>query len=367
MPVEPRLLPHPCGLTAIRLPALARARRRGFARQCAMLLLAACCGSCAPGEPVTSGPLTRDSAGIAIIESATPLWTGTEGWTVADSPAFVIGVAQGAPAYELDRVRSATRLADGTVVVANSGSRELRFFDVTGRFVHSTGRDGEGPGEFRSIDGVWRYRADSLLAVDGALGRITILTRTGDPVRDFRIETGNPIVHVRGVFDDGSLLIESWPPAPDHPDGTAFEIFAEYLRFSADGTLLDSLGRFPKSLAVQRSQRGLVMVGPALFSPWTGTATSGMRMFVGTAKQAGIDIRDVRRAAPAILRWSGPVETVTATDRSRFLQSRLENAATEAARNTLRNEARDWCSRRSSRPMATFTQTRPVASGCSGS
>src|SRR5690606_16568229 len=57
-------------------------------------------------------------------------------------------------------------LADGRVVIAVMGSSVLRFFDASGRFVRSAGRNGGGPGEFRQIMALYRMRGDTLAVND---------------------------------------------------------------------------------------------------------------------------------------------------------------------------------------------------------
>ena len=46
---------------------------------------------CQSGDAPTNGAFTvQDSAGIEIVESATPAWDG-DGWRVSDTPSVVIG------------------------------------------------------------------------------------------------------------------------------------------------------------------------------------------------------------------------------------------------------------------------------------
>lgn len=81
-------------------------------------------------------------------DSAPPAAT-PPAWTISAEPVVSIGVAEGDPAVELHRATGAVRLADGTIVVANSGTAELRLFDSAGAYVRAVGRRGSGPGEFR--------------------------------------------------------------------------------------------------------------------------------------------------------------------------------------------------------------------------
>ncbi|MFO8174030.1 MAG: hypothetical protein R6T96_07070, partial [Longimicrobiales bacterium] len=73
-----------------------------------------------------------DSAGVEVAESYRSSWQGEEGWTVASRPLLRIGLMEGDPAYQFSVVVGAARLEDGTVVVADQGAQEVRFFEPSG-------------------------------------------------------------------------------------------------------------------------------------------------------------------------------------------------------------------------------------------
>ena len=52
--------------------------------------------------------------------------------------------------------------------------RTIKVFDLSGGFVRSIGRDGEGPGEFRQVTDIAVSSQDSLLALDSDLARISV-------------------------------------------------------------------------------------------------------------------------------------------------------------------------------------------------
>ncbi|HEX9729111.1 MAG TPA: 6-bladed beta-propeller [Gemmatimonadales bacterium] len=88
-----------------------------------------------------------------------------ERW-VASEPIVEIGVIEGNPDLELFEATSSIRLSDGRIVVANTGTSELRFFDRSGRFERAAGGRGGGPGEFRFLRRIARLPGDSILALD---------------------------------------------------------------------------------------------------------------------------------------------------------------------------------------------------------
>lgn len=128
--------------------------------------LAAAAGCEADPEPPPLSHNTRDSAGIAIaVNSGAP--AGAERWSVDADPMVSIGGADGPPATMFTGVTSATRLSDGTIVVLENETSELRFFDPGGAHLRTAGGFGEGPGEFEYAESFVRLAGDTLLVDAG--------------------------------------------------------------------------------------------------------------------------------------------------------------------------------------------------------
>jgi 6-bladed beta-propeller len=109
--------------------------------------------------------------GEAPVESTEPRRPDLPQWRFADVPSLVIGVVEGDDAYQFFRASSAVRLSDQTIVVANNGTAQIRFFDPGGRFIRQVGRWGGGPGEFRWLQSVQATDGDTVVAFDGRLRR----------------------------------------------------------------------------------------------------------------------------------------------------------------------------------------------------
>ena len=63
----------------------------------------------------------------------------------------------------------------GTIAILQTQDHVVRFFDSAGSPVGSVGGDGEGPGEFRTLQrGGWK--ADTLWVSDFALHRVTLIS-----------------------------------------------------------------------------------------------------------------------------------------------------------------------------------------------
>lgn len=89
-----------------------------------------------------------------------------------------IGVVDGDQEYQFFRITGAVRLTSGALVIANSGTRELRFYDADGTYSRRVGGFGGGPGEFRDLKGVFRLGGDTLMAYDMA-GRKSFFNTSG--------------------------------------------------------------------------------------------------------------------------------------------------------------------------------------------
>ncbi|MGH7461344.1 MAG: hypothetical protein ACREMA_09990 [Longimicrobiales bacterium] len=175
----------------------------GFSVAVAALLAA----GCAEGASVKGAGTGRDSAGVTIVENSSEAWTPANAWRVAAEPVLAIGAADGPAEYQLFRIRRALRLADQTIVVANAGSSELRFYDVHGKHIRSAGGNGDGPGEYRAMSFMGRYGADSLVVWDVQLARGTVVAANGTYGRTITKPAAlGDFTYFTDVFADGALL-----------------------------------------------------------------------------------------------------------------------------------------------------------------
>ena len=70
---------------------------------------------------------------------------------LADEPTVTIGVTGGQEEQELFEVSGAARLADGSIVVYESGAFRLQRFGPDGEHLWSRGQAGDGPGDFANF------------------------------------------------------------------------------------------------------------------------------------------------------------------------------------------------------------------------
>jgi hypothetical protein len=199
---------------------------------------------CNAGGDAESAAVVRDSADIRIIENFAPRWRPGEAWRLSAEPVVDIGGVDEDPSRELYGVTSSIRLRNGDIVIANNGTRELRFFDSTGVYRFSEGRRGEGPGEFTFVNWVRPWRGDSVVV--RSPGRLTFFDGSGAFGRLVTVRVPNMLLTVRGIFPDGSIFGTALLTASSAPQAGLHRRSEKLIHVAADGeSYVDSVGWAP--------------------------------------------------------------------------------------------------------------------------
>ena len=169
----------------------------------------------ARGQPSSA---FRDSAGIMVVESTRPVWKGREDWVVPGTASVTITGGDGA--QPLFRVRGATMLQEGLIVVGSEGTGEVSGFDSFGKHLYSVGSLGDGPTQFRRLTTLQPYRGDSVAVLDSRLGRISIIDGlTGSFGRAISLRLDGHPLDLRTVPDGRFVLKEGSSDLMSGPDG----------------------------------------------------------------------------------------------------------------------------------------------------
>lgn len=253
----------------------------------------------------------RDSAGVQIVESARPSLPDDAGWTVDPTPYLTIGQADGEAPYLLSRVGRVQLMPDGRVLVVNNADMTLRVFTPQGKFVLQAGGQGEGPGEFRGIGGVW-VRNGEIIAHPASLGTaVSVFDLEGKLLRAYRVQ-GIPAdypTQTRGLFADGSGLGFGAPPAPVAPTlGGVSTVRAPLFLVAADGSRLDSIGSVEHTSAVNVGELGMY---PMRFSRYGFVAAGDSVAYLGWNGAPEIQVLSRSGALLRIQRWVLPEMPVT--------------------------------------------------------
>lgn len=295
------------------------------------LMLLACvlaCGREAP-SPVAAGPDVIDSAGIQIVTSRTPAWGERSAWKVAGNATLTLGGQAGDSAFDFVGIVGAKRLADGSLVVANGGTGQLRWFSATGKHLRTVGGRGSAPGTFAALSSLYSL-GDTLLAWNARARVLTRLSSSGEVLRQdtLRLADSTRLFAVLGVFGDGGLLAEA---------GTAIELKdrqpgflrpgRSLFRFSKGG-VSDSIGVLPGeelSLTIQGGQAALSAVPFGLGSRLS-VLPDGYVTSEGDRMQ--LEERDTAGRLRRIIRWPGGRLPVSPDDIDRQGRALLGSAGT---------------------------------------
>jgi len=287
------------------------------------LLLVVPLGACSRGPATERGSVSvRDSAGIRLV-TVDPVQDSVR-WRL-EAPLAEFGRG---PDVELYRVIGARRLDDGRVVVGNGGASELLVFEPGGRLLRRLGREGDGPGEYRSLAWVSTTGGDTLLTYDARLRRTTISTIEGSTIASWAPEpTGDAFYpSFLGIFDDGTLLATIGEPLPD--DAAAelrYRDSLTTLRYDRNGHLLGEPGRFPNQEGfIVRSETGDLAWSEIPYGRRTAIAVDATVFHVVTGDAYEIRTYDMTGTLRRVLRLERARSEVTLADRRAFREERRE-------------------------------------------
>jgi len=247
-----------------------RVRTRRLAPVVLGALVAAACAE----APPPSRWVVRDSAGVEIVTTPDASLASAPAWSLDREPLLDLGtVTDGGPTefYDVEDVRF---LPGDRIVVANRGSEELRFFSLGGEHLHSAGRPGNGPREFKGLAMV-RTRADSLITYDGGNDRFSVRGPWGEFGRSFRLDWVSGLLVPADVLG-GVRILSVTARHMVQLEGTGIVVDTALISFyDMEGHLVDSLARLPHNARfVSRSGDMQTTLG-APFIAWGVLGGSG--------------------------------------------------------------------------------------------
>lgn len=310
--------------SALAQPAKPSRDMKRYVLVCCLPYLAGGCGGLGEETPQYQ---VRDSAGITIVENKGPEWRQGEAWRLSDEPELRIGQVAGENEYLLMGPLSSLRLRDGTIVVSNTGTEEIRWYDAGGRFLWSAGGRGGGPGEFSNLVWIYPLGDDSIVAWDDNPPRIAFFHRDGSFGRSAR--PGNPGGVLRGVFADGSLLLAGHVDWSNRPSEGRIRPPARAYRLDPQGAIADSLPVFPGREFELRTRRRSVSLSPPPFDRRTVFAVAGDGFYAGSQDDNEIGYYDLRGRLVSLLRWPGADRVVTEADVEAYRNYYLDRADDE--------------------------------------
>jgi hypothetical protein len=215
--------------------------------------------------------MVQKAAAILILACLTPLRANAQPEYSLERE-LTIGALDGE--YALTQPGQLVIMPGGGVLVTQPQEQLVRRFDAHGRIMRALGVRGDGPGEFRSIDGVG-MRGDSIWIADSRLRRMTYFAH------------------------DGTVLATvSWPGAsraPANPAGTGYASF-EYsrngamdldpdapwpvIRYSRAGAVLDTVAVVHAYAKGIRTEGGTVLRSPLNDGAMSRFSPGGERLVI---------------------------------------------------------------------------------------
>lgn len=323
--LSPEAQPSPPGLIRARLGTdILTAVPRGLALLSGVtgIVMAGCQGPVHAPDALVS--TVRDSAGVRIVENEAPAPASRLPWVIGSGPSVSVGALDGDAPYQLFGVEDAMRLADGRILIANSGTSEVRVFDEAGVFIESWGREGEGPGEFVSLTDLMEWPGDSVMAWDFGQDRLTLFDQAGGLGRTFSpllgpdLEPGSAV----GVLPDGTILTAGRVPwAGQEPVTGLVRRSREYALVDRSGQDRVDLGLHPDEEYFIKGERLAIMRHP--FRRLNHTEVWGARAIIAPSDRYEIRGYGEDGALEVLVRRAHTLRPVTQADLDAHLAGRV--------------------------------------------
>ncbi len=305
-----------------------------------LVLLLALAGCKEPVATVGTAEIV-DSAGIQVVTSKAPAWADGHGWKVAGSASLTIGGVAGDPALDFLGVVGAKRLPDGTLVIANGGTGELRWFSADGKPLRTVGGRGKPGSPFGSISSLY-FQGDTLLVWDGRARMLTLLGTAGNVLRQdaLRMADTTRRFAILGVFGNGDLLGEAGVPL-ELEEREPGSVRPGRALFKFAGGVADSIGVLPGEELELVIKDGKSSLSAVPFGLGSRLAVLANGYLASEGAQVQLDERDTAGRLRRIIRWPGARLPVTADDIDRQGRALLGSAGSGVQRAQLDSVWRD--------------------------
>ena len=308
------------------------------------MFLAGMGAGCAGGESASSFTV-QDSSGVRIATNTGTWDLGDGPISVADEPTVSIGTVSGDSLYQFSRIRGGVRLSDGRLAIMDGGSHQLRIYSADGVFEQAWGREGAGPGEFRSPTLAGRA-GDTLIVLDSNNRRLARYLADEGLVDEVPIDDqAGGALQSRGVFSNGTLASgggfyfssasgESLSSGLRRPP-TAFGLIGR------NGQPVADVGEFP-GLEMYFEVSGNSMSARLIpFGRGSVATVSDERLYIGTGDTPELQAFGPSGGHVGTLRWEQPPQPVSGADLDAYQGDALQNADDADERRRIRKLVSD--------------------------
>jgi hypothetical protein len=248
---------------------------------------------------------------ISLAATAAAQATQPPLWTLSPRPTVEIG-DDADPPKQFNRIGSVVHLRDGSIVVANGGSNEIRVFGPRGEYLRTLSRKGQGPGELNAL-GRLNVAGDTIIAPEGQPG--VSIVHFFSPTRFLaRVQLRSPGrggVTPMGRFADGRFAVTpGFRVVPELPVGT---MYTDTVRLGvltlSDTAPPEWIGDFPNGqiwLVDSPYVPGRPFPVEFTFGLQRARAVSGDRLWVGNS-QTGV-VTQFNSAGKRVGSFTVPIE-----------------------------------------------------------
>lgn len=235
----------------------------------ATLYLAAC-GEAAPTDPYAIEPT----------------------WRIDPAPLLVISDDLGTSAIPVETPIAAFMTPTGEVVVVDAGYHGLRYFSADGAFLRQVGREGDGPGEFRTISRA--HRCGDRLVIESPYQKVHhshdlasgIRLRSYEPSAPPGERSFHTIAAACGP--DGRFIRAGyWDPQSDLQRPQAMRLPVPYWVTDSLDTPAVELGMLP---GPDLWMLGRGSSGPLALGKWPVVAMGADRIYIGTGDSLYVEV-----------------------------------------------------------------------------
>lgn len=275
------------------------------------------------------GPDGADTGSTAPPNVTAAVWQ-------LEVPALVeIGDESRGRAYQFAQISGLRRLQDGSIIVANNGTAEVRAYSPAGEHRWSAGQLGDGPGDFRSLTWVALLPGDTIVAHDNQPTRLVTFTPEGQHLKTVPVSvTGVGCGSYRPGLPGLQLLVLSCPPRVSKPPGIHRP--ARYV------AIVDPFAATLRRLATVEGPEELVLEGGNWTYPAFGLSPAAAArdsiIVYGSSERFEVQVMDLDGRVARTISWQGSRQPVTDSLRRLYeydATRRLIDFARRTGRDTL--------------------------------